>query len=198
LGYLILRSGREVALLIGGYMSRKKKIVSDPEQPKEKEMILVKDLDSLKNSLEINELNPMEKVMATNLLLSGHDFYCQYKIDCPEGWEVSGRKYFIVDFYIPSHLLVIEVDGKIHLDVDNIIRDRSKNNTLASLGYRVMRFDWDHVMGNEEKCGNIKTTDFIDELIFNIGSISEPDEASWMSGFEAGKKKVMDEKEKNV
>jgi very-short-patch-repair endonuclease len=54
--------------------------------------------------------------------------------------------HFILDFYCPSHKLVIEVDGGIHdrqVEYDN---DRSKQ--LESHGYHIIRFRNDEILNN--------------------------------------------------
>src|SRR3990172_4454828 len=100
----------------------------------------------------VEELGKQDSTLIQNLnlLKHGYEFYVQYKIDCPEGWKLDGRTYFVVDFYIPDYELVIETDGKIHYTEENIIKDRNKDNTLISLGYRIFRFTWDDVMGSNE------------------------------------------------
>jgi len=44
---------------------------------------------------------------------------------------------FIVDFFAPSHSLVVEVDGAIHLDQTDA--DRVRDEALAGRGLRVVR-----------------------------------------------------------
>lgn len=138
------------------------------KKPKEKEElekapILVEDLKTLRLFLDEHKLNPMEKMMAVRLLINGYKFYCQYKIEAPDGWTIGGRKYFVADFYIPGINTVIETDGKIHETEVNKIKDRSKDNTLASMGYYVFRFVWDDVMETEAD-DRISVLDFIDAL----------------------------------
>lgn len=131
-------------------------------QKHEPKFDLVSDLEDLKFVLEENKLNPMEKVMAVELLAQGFEFYCQYRIDCPEGWKINGRQYFVVDFFIPKLNLVVETDGKIHMEEKNQVLDRYKDLTLTSMGYRIFRFSWDDVTGES---GNISISDFLDKLI---------------------------------
>jgi len=111
----------------------------------------VKDLEDLRQHVCGGiKLNPMEKAMAIKLLMDGTDFFLQHRIDVPNGWEIGGRTYFIADFFLPEIKLVVETDGKIHGSDINKEKDRNKDNCLASLGYRVMRFNWDDVMDNNE------------------------------------------------
>ncbi len=54
--------------------------------------------------------------------------------------------HFILDFYCPTHKLVIEVDGSIHdrqVEYDN---DRSKQ--LEAYGYHIIRFRNDEILNN--------------------------------------------------
>lgn len=47
---------------------------------------------------------------------------------------------YVVDFYIPSCKMVIEVDGEVHLDTGQQQYDQQRDATLTTLGYRVLRF----------------------------------------------------------
>ncbi|CAM2972146.1 endonuclease domain-containing protein [Acinetobacter celticus] len=48
---------------------------------------------------------------------------------------------FIVDFYCPSVNLVIECDGSQHYTNEGLEADRVRDEALAQLGLRVLRFD---------------------------------------------------------
>jgi very-short-patch-repair endonuclease len=51
---------------------------------------------------------------------------------------------FILDFYCPSHRLVVEVDGGVH-DAQQE-RDAARTQALETHGYRVLRFRNDEVL----------------------------------------------------
>ena len=48
---------------------------------------------------------------------------------------------FIVDFYCPSANLVIECDGSQHFTDEGLEADRVRDEALAQLGLRVLRFN---------------------------------------------------------
>lgn len=48
---------------------------------------------------------------------------------------------FIVDFYCPAAKLVIELDGSQHFEAEHQIGDRARDEALANLGLKVLRFD---------------------------------------------------------
>nr|WP_305890902.1 endonuclease domain-containing protein [Methylomonas sp. WSC-7] len=48
---------------------------------------------------------------------------------------------FIVDFYCPAAKLVIELDGGQHFEPEHQAKDASRDQALAALGLRVLRFD---------------------------------------------------------
>ncbi|BCR05673.1 hypothetical protein DESUT3_27420 [Desulfuromonas versatilis] len=48
---------------------------------------------------------------------------------------------FIVDFYAPACRLVIEVDGSQHYEPDHRVKDFQRDQHLAGLGIRVLRFN---------------------------------------------------------
>jgi len=47
----------------------------------------------------------------------------------------------IVDFYCPAANLVIECDGSQHLTDEGLEADRIRDEALAQLGLKVLRFD---------------------------------------------------------
>jgi len=48
---------------------------------------------------------------------------------------------FIVDFFAPACMLVIEVDGSQHFEPENIKDDNERDSYLYNLGIWVLRFD---------------------------------------------------------
>ena len=55
---------------------------------------------------------------------------------------------FIVDFYCPAVNLVIECDGGQHFTKDGLEADRIRDDALAQLGLKVLRFDNRQVLGD--------------------------------------------------
>lgn len=53
---------------------------------------------------------------------------------------------YIVDFYCPAANLVIECDGSQHFTEDGLETDRIRDEALAQLGLKVLRFDNGQVM----------------------------------------------------
>jgi very-short-patch-repair endonuclease len=47
---------------------------------------------------------------------------------------------FIIDFYCAQAKLLIEIDGKSHLEPDQVEYDRARTESLEKLGYKVIRF----------------------------------------------------------
>jgi very-short-patch-repair endonuclease len=88
-------------------------------------------------SLRLN-LTPAETALWNAIrgkTLLGLRFRCQHPV---------GR--FIVDFYCPSHRLVIEVDGEIHLHQQEY--DANRTEQLQTFGYHVLRFSNEEVLLN--------------------------------------------------
>ena len=48
---------------------------------------------------------------------------------------------FIVDFFAPKAKLVVEVDGSQHAEEDHRMRDKQRDEYLATLGIKVLRFN---------------------------------------------------------
>lgn len=57
---------------------------------------------------------------------------------------------FIVDFYCAKARLVIELDGSQHLEPEYRNKDAARDNVLAELGLRVLRFDNRQVLTETE------------------------------------------------
>jgi very-short-patch-repair endonuclease len=68
----------------------------------------------------------------------------QIVIDILQGEQIGFRHqqiigFYIVDFFIPNKLLVIEIDGRIHNRPDRVTHDKLKDNFLKSKGLEVLR-----------------------------------------------------------
>jgi len=48
---------------------------------------------------------------------------------------------YIVDFFAPKAKLVVEVDGSQHMEEDHVQRDKTRDEYLAGLGLKVLRFN---------------------------------------------------------
>jgi very-short-patch-repair endonuclease len=63
--------------------------------------------------------------------------------------QVSGHKFrrqhsignYIVDFCCPQEMLIIELDGNIHGEQIQIVKDELRDNYLKDLGFRILRFE---------------------------------------------------------
>lgn len=55
---------------------------------------------------------------------------------------------YIADFVCLRHKLIIEVDGIYHFRDDQPVKDEDRTIDLASLGFHVIRFTNDEIMGN--------------------------------------------------
>ena len=75
-----------------------------------------------------------DKVRANSM---GHKFLYQY---------IIGQ--FIVDFLCPDCKLVIEVDGGYHSEPEQEYNDEQRTLWLEKMGYKVIRFSNEQVVGN--------------------------------------------------
>lgn len=57
---------------------------------------------------------------------------------------------YIVDFYAPKAKLVLEVDGSQHRDAGNLEKDARRDNFLARLGLKVLRFNSREVLAETD------------------------------------------------
>ncbi len=72
---------------------------------------------------------------------------------------------YIVDFYCPAVNLVIECDGSQHYTDDGLEADRVRDEALAYLGLKVLRFDNGQVLGE---------IDEVVEAIYHYGLKESP------------------------
>jgi very-short-patch-repair endonuclease len=81
----------------------------------------------LRENMTIAEKHLWEKIRKKQI--KGYQFYRQKPIGD-----------YIVDFYCPKMMLVIEIDGSYHLSGETIEYDRIRDEYPSSLGLRVLRF----------------------------------------------------------
>ena len=55
---------------------------------------------------------------------------------------------FIVDFFCPEQLLVVEIDGDVHAEKKKTTKDRQRERYLRSLGLQVIRYTNHEVLNN--------------------------------------------------
>jgi len=84
-----------------------------------------------KSDLLLNRTNA-EKVFAYILDKIGVGYKEQYII-------YVGTSFYIVDFYLPKYKVIFEVDGVHHYTTKGAIKDKKRDNTLATLGFTVKR-----------------------------------------------------------
>jgi very-short-patch-repair endonuclease len=80
-------------------------------------------------------INATKQEVALQYILNAHqiDYDFQYII-------YLGGFYYITDFLLPSHNIIIEVDGQQHYKGDYIAKDAKRDKYLTALGYKVIRF----------------------------------------------------------
>lgn len=52
-----------------------------------------------------------------------------------------GGNFYIADFFLPEHNIIIEVDGGIHYNQEQLIKDRLRDSAFAKRGVLTIRFD---------------------------------------------------------
>ncbi|MBK1724004.1 endonuclease domain-containing protein [Thiocystis violacea] len=72
---------------------------------------------------------------------------------------------YIVDFYCPKAALVVEIDGSQHLEPEHNEMDALRDQALAGLGLRVLRFDNRQVLTE---------TDAVVEVIYGAAKENPP------------------------
>ncbi len=78
-----------------------------------------------------------------NSQLEGRRFRRQHSIDN-----------FVVDFYCPSENLIVELDGEIHNNPDQLDKDVLRDKKLEAAGFTVLRFENKFVFEHREQLLN--------------------------------------------
>ncbi|MBI2341552.1 MAG: endonuclease domain-containing protein [Deltaproteobacteria bacterium] len=55
---------------------------------------------------------------------------------------------YIVDFYCPERKLVIEIDGDVHANEKQIVKDKIREDYLATLGVKILRYNNNDILKN--------------------------------------------------
>lgn len=87
------------------------------------------------------EPNEAEKAMMAILKEMGLRFLFEYPL-----WSN------ILDFYLPSLSLAIEVDGNLHNSESQKLKDSKRDRYLVSRGLQVIRFTNEQAMSDPETC----------------------------------------------
>lgn len=69
-----------------------------------------------------------------------YEFQKIFYIYADDGWI---QRYYIADFYIPKHRIIIEVDGKFHDDHKQHDKERTRTIQKNYPGVEVLRYKWD-------------------------------------------------------
>lgn len=78
---------------------------------------------------------------------------------------------FIVDFYCAECVLIIELDGSIHLENTVRVRDKRREKYLLKNGYRILRFTNDEINNNLDEVLR-KITEYSQYLLQNPSPLS--------------------------
>ena len=82
-----------------------------------------------------------ESILARALLKYNDEFNFSYQNIIYIKKKSLIKKFYIVDFFIPSKKLIIELDGEYHYTMDQQAKDLERTKDLEALGYKVLRFD---------------------------------------------------------
>ncbi len=108
------------------------------------------------------KLKPFSRVLRSNMTDAEQHLWQRIRNKQIGGMQFYRQKpllSFIVDFYCPKAMLVIELDGGQHFEQEHQIRDRERDIQLAGTGLKVLRFDDRQVL---------RETDAVVEMIFQV------------------------------
>jgi very-short-patch-repair endonuclease len=90
------------------------------------------------------QLKEPARTLRKNMTVAEHALWEKVRRQQIQGLRFYRQKpllSFIVDFYCPKAKLVIELDGGQHFKPDYQIKDQVRDDQLAALGLRVLRFN---------------------------------------------------------
>jgi len=98
-------------------------------------------------------LKQLARRLRNNMTDAERQLWARTRVQQLKGYQFYRQKPigdYIVDLYCPRAKLVIEIDGSHHLVGEMIEYDRIRDDYLASLGLRVLRFTNAEVLRNIE------------------------------------------------
>jgi len=104
--------------------------------------------ETIKRAKELRKnMTPAEKVFwnrVRNKKFQGLKFRRQHPIE-----------YYIADFYCPEKKLVIEIDGKIHDQIDKKEQDKNRDAEIKKYDLKILRFKNKEIINNISQALNI-------------------------------------------
>ena len=93
------------------------------------------------NELDNPKLTPNAQKLRRNMTKEERHLWYDFLRELPvsvKRQKVIGR--YIVDFYVPSAKLVIEIDGTQHFEVEGELKDKIRDKFLSEYGISVLRY----------------------------------------------------------
>lgn len=97
------------------------------------------------------KLKKFSRLLRSNLTDSELRLWFRLRRKQMEGIQFYRQKpigNYIVDFYAPKAKLVIEIDGSQHFEEEHAKRDAQRDDYLAGLGIKVLRFNNLEILGS--------------------------------------------------
>lgn len=109
------------------------------------------------NTTSNSNLTPKAKALRKNMTKEEKHLWYDFLKNLPvtvNRQKVIGK--YIVDFYIASSRIVIELDGSQHYQEEGIVKDMERDSFLNELGIKVLRYSNLDINKNfEEVCQDI-------------------------------------------
>jgi very-short-patch-repair endonuclease len=105
-----------------------------------------------------------------------------------KNWRANHRiwidgELFVADVAIEEHHVVIEVDGMAyHVDADRFQHDRTRQNTLTTAGWTVLRFTWNDLTNRPEYVINKLRQAVAGSLYRGERGQDSPERDGWLGG----------------
>ena len=109
----------------------------------------VEGVDNLMNKTNNPKLKPYAQKLRREMTKEERHLWYDFLKDLPinvNRQKVIGK--YIVDFYIASYEIVIELDGSQHYEAEGIDSDKERDAYLSGLGMIVLRYSNDDVNNN--------------------------------------------------
>ena len=102
-----------------------------------------------KHKSKLTKLQTEAEKLLKAMLKSYHIEYEFQKIIYYKDLDENKEKYYIVDFYIPTLDLIVELDGGYHNDPDQKVKDATRTRRLRNKGFKkLIRFKNEEIMQN--------------------------------------------------
>ena len=127
-------------------------------------MLEAQNIHLRRNFLYNQKLKLKARELRNNMTVAERKLWFEYLRSFPvKVYRQKPLGNYIVDFYVPSLKLIIEVDGGTHIEINEIKYDDDRTKFLESMGLRVIRF-WNYQILKDFEAVCVSIQDYLEKI----------------------------------